>query len=48
MIRLEFSCFFDFFVRIFKTREEYAFLNKKNPPKEGTVNSMEQKTQVFC
>jgi hypothetical protein len=35
-----------FFERIFKTREEYGFL--LNPPVEGTVNSMEQKTQAFC
>jgi hypothetical protein len=34
------------FVRIFKTREEYGFL--KNPSVDGTVNSMEQKTGVFC
>jgi hypothetical protein len=26
MKRLEFSCFVDFFVRIFKTREEFGFL----------------------
>jgi hypothetical protein len=46
MSRLKFSCFADFFVRIFKTREESGFL--KNPPVELTVNSMEQKTRVFC
>jgi hypothetical protein len=46
MNRLEFSCFADFFVCIFKTRVEYGFL--KNPPVEGTVNSIEQKTRVFC
>ncbi len=46
MNRLDISCFVDFFVRIFKIREEYGFL--KNPPAEGTVNSMEQKTRVFC
>jgi hypothetical protein len=34
--------FADFFVRIFKTKEEYGFL--QNPPVEGTVNSMEQKS----
>ncbi len=45
-IDTSFSCFADFFVRIFKTREEYGFL--LNPPVEGTVNSMEQKTLVFC
>jgi hypothetical protein len=46
MNRLEFSCFADFFVRIFKTKEEYGFLY--NPPVERTLNSMEQKTRVFC
>jgi len=37
------SYFADFFVR--KTREKYGFL--ENPPGEGSVNSMEQKTRVF-
>ncbi len=46
MTRLEFSCFGDFFVRILKTRVEYAF--RWNPPVEVTANSMEQKTQAFC
>ncbi len=44
--RLEVSCFADFCVEIFKTREEYDFL--WNPPVEGTVNGTEQKTWVFC
>ncbi len=44
MSRLEFSCFDDIFVRIFKTREEYGAF----PAVEGTVKSMEQKTRVFC
>jgi hypothetical protein len=35
-----------FFIRIFKTRQEYGFL--QNPPVEGTVNSMEHKTKIFC
>jgi hypothetical protein len=35
-----------FFVWSFKTRVEYGFL--QNPPVEGTVNSMEQKTRDFC
>ncbi len=38
--RLEFSCFLDFNVWIFKTREEYDFL--QNPLEEGTMNSMEE------
>jgi hypothetical protein len=42
MRRLEFSCFDDIFVRIFKTREEYGVF----PSVEGTVKSMEQKTRV--
>ncbi len=46
MNRLEFPCFTDFFVCIFKTRAEYGFL--QNPPEEGTENSIEQKTRVFC
>jgi hypothetical protein len=46
MNRLEFSCFTDFFVCIFKTRVEYGFL--QNPPEERTVNSIEQKTGVCC
>jgi hypothetical protein len=46
MNRLEFSCLADFFVRIFKTIEEIVFFS--NPPVEGTVNSMEEKTRVFC
>jgi hypothetical protein len=46
MYRLEFSCFAVFFVRIFKTREEYGFLY--SPPVERTVNNIEQKTRVFC
>jgi hypothetical protein len=33
-----------FFVCIFENRVEYGFL----PPVDGTVNSMEQKTLVFC
>ncbi len=45
MSGLEFSYFSDFLLRIFKTREEYGFL--KNPPVEGIVNSMEQKSPVF-
>jgi hypothetical protein len=45
MKRLEFSFFADFFVRSFKTGEEYGFL--KNPPVEGTVNSMEQNIRVL-
>ncbi len=45
MNRLKFSCFADFFVCKFKTRVEYGFF--KNPPVEGTVNSIEQKTRVF-
>jgi hypothetical protein len=44
--RLKFSYFADFFVRIFKTREESVIL--LYPPVEETVNSMEQKTRVFC
>jgi hypothetical protein len=44
-IKLEFSCFADFFVRILKTRVEYGFLY--NPPVEGTVNSMEQRLECF-
>jgi hypothetical protein len=36
--------FYGFFCRTFKTREEYGFF--LNPPVEGTVNSMEQKTRV--
>jgi hypothetical protein len=36
-IKLKFSCFADFFVWIFKTREEYGFL--QNPQVEGTLNS---------
>jgi hypothetical protein len=40
------SCFADFFMNIFNTREEYGFL--LNPPVEGIVNSIEQKTRVFC
>jgi hypothetical protein len=47
MNRLEFFSFADFFECIFKTREEYFFL-LLNPPVEGTVSSMEQKTRVFC
>jgi hypothetical protein len=46
MNRLEFSCFADFLKGILKHGEEYCFLS--NPPVEGTVNSMEQKTRVFC
>ena len=46
MNRLEFSCFANFFVCIFKTRVEYGF--PKNLLVEGTVNSMEQTTRVFC
>jgi hypothetical protein len=42
MNRLEFSCFEEFFEGIFKTRVEYGFLS--NPPVEGTVNSIEEKT----
>ncbi len=42
MNRLEFSCFADIFVRIFKTRVEHGFL--QNLPVEGTVISTEQKT----
>jgi hypothetical protein len=38
--------FHRFFVRIFKTREENGFF--LNPPVEGTLNSKEQKTRVFC
>ncbi len=46
MNRLEFSCFTDFFVKIFKTWEEYGFL--QNRPEEGTVKRVEQNTWVFC
>ncbi len=46
MKSFEFSFFADFFVRTFKTREEHAFLS--NLPVEGTVNTMEKKTQVLC
>jgi hypothetical protein len=42
MNRLKFSYFSDFF----QTREEYG--NLENPLVEGTVNSMEQRTRVFC
>jgi hypothetical protein len=45
MKRLEFS-FADFIVWSFKTSVEYGFLY--NPPVEWNVNSMEQKTRVFC
>ncbi len=48
MNRLEFSCFVDFFVCSFITRVEYGMVFFKNPPVEGTVNSMRQKTWVFC
>jgi hypothetical protein len=33
-----FSCFVVFFVKIFKTSDEYGFLQR--PSVEGTVNSM--------
>jgi hypothetical protein len=42
MNRLKFSYFSDFF----QTREEYG--NLENSLVEGTVNSMEQRTRVFC
>ncbi len=45
MNRLEFSCFADFFLRIFKTKEEYGFL--RNPPVDGTMNSMEKRLKSF-
>jgi hypothetical protein len=35
-----------FFVGTMKTRIEQGFL--KNPPVDGTVNSMKQRTRVFC
>jgi hypothetical protein len=38
--KLQFMNRLEFFVRIFKTREEYCFL--LNLQEEGTVNSMEQ------
>ncbi len=47
MNRLEFSCFADFSVKIFQNKEEYGFF-KINQYVEGTVNSTEQKSQVFC
>jgi hypothetical protein len=47
MNRLEFSRFTDFFVWIFKPIVKYGFLGKI-PPVEGTLNSMEKKTRVFC
>jgi hypothetical protein len=43
MNRLKFSCS-RLFLRIFKTREEFGFLY--NPPVEGTVNGMDQKSFV--
>jgi hypothetical protein len=43
MHRNEFSFFADFFVRNFETREEYGFF--QHPSVEGSVNSIEQKTQ---
>jgi hypothetical protein len=45
MNRLEFSCYSDFFVRIFKTKEDYGFLI--NPPVEVTVTIMEQRLESF-
>ncbi len=44
--KLEISYFADFFVRIFKPRVQYDFL--QNLPAEDTVNCLEQKTRVFC
>jgi hypothetical protein len=46
MNRLSFLASRTFFVGIIKTRVEYGFL--QNSPLEETVNSTEQKTQVFC
>jgi len=40
MNRFEFSCFADFIVCIFKTREEHGFL--ENPPVGGTVNCIDE------
>ncbi len=45
MKRLEFSCYADFFVSIFKTNEEHGFL--LNPPVEVTVTIMEQRLESF-
>jgi hypothetical protein len=45
MNRLEFSCYADFFVRIFKTKEEYGFL--LYPPVEVSVTIMEQRLESF-
>ncbi len=45
MNRLEFSCYADFFVSIFKTKEEYGFL--LNPPVEVTVTITEQRLESF-
>jgi hypothetical protein len=46
MNKLDFFLFPGFLKRIFETREDHNF--HSNPPVELTVNSMEQKTQVFC
>ncbi len=46
MNRLKFSSFADIFVFSLKPEKSMVFF--KNPPLEGTVNSMEQKTRVFC
>ena len=45
MNRLEFSYFADFFIRIFKYREEYGFLS--NPPVEGTGIARSKKLESF-
>jgi hypothetical protein len=45
MNRLEFSCFADFYERIFRTREEYGFF--LNPLLEGSVNSIEQNSSLL-
>jgi hypothetical protein len=43
---LEFSCFADFLFVFFKPKKSVVFF--KIRPVAGIVNSMEQKTRVFC
>jgi hypothetical protein len=47
MNRLEFSCFADFFVCVFENHSR-VWLSLKPASIEGTVNSIEKNTRVFC
>ncbi len=46
--KLEFFWFADLLVWIFKNCLDTLAFCKKNPPAEGTMNSLDQKIRIFC